>query len=151
MSISPPPPKKKMSEEEIDAIINRGGKAASERDSSTSVAVAEPVLSTEIDVVETTPVVDTPVVDGAPDVAESPAVGETPKTESSAKDTSFDPASTKSIKLIMTAEEMEVIKKLRDKRPARSRSRKISISVHDWVIEAVQEKIERERRKYSVQ
>lgn len=56
---------------------------------------------------------------------------------------------TKSIKLIMTGEEMESIKQLRDKRP--HRSRKITISVHDWVIEAIQEKIERERRKYSVQ
>lgn len=56
---------------------------------------------------------------------------------------------TKSIKLIMTGEEMESIKRLRDKRP--HRSRKITISVHDWVIEAIQEKIERERRKYSVQ
>jgi hypothetical protein len=56
---------------------------------------------------------------------------------------------TKSIKLIMTGDEMETIKSLRDKRP--HRSRKITISVHDWVIEAIQEKIERERRKYSVQ
>ena len=55
---------------------------------------------------------------------------------------------TKSIKLVMTAEEMEAIKELRDKRPA-PRSRKIAISVHDWVIEAIQEKIERESRKYA--
>lgn len=55
---------------------------------------------------------------------------------------------TKSIKLVMTAEEMETIKQLRNKRPA-PRSRKIPISVHDWVIEAIQEKIERESRKYA--
>lgn len=55
---------------------------------------------------------------------------------------------TKSIKLVMTADEMETIKQLRDKRPA-PRSRKIPISVHDWVIEAIQEKIERESRKYA--
>lgn len=70
--------------------------------------------------------------------------------ESKEQEQIIDPNSTKSIKLIMTADEMETIKQLRDKRPARSRSRKITISVHDWVIEAVQEKIERERRKYSV-
>ena len=70
--------------------------------------------------------------------------------ESKEQEQTIDPNSTKSIKLIMTADEMETIKQLRDKRPARSRSRKITISVHDWVIEAVQEKIERERRKYSV-
>ena len=55
---------------------------------------------------------------------------------------------TKSIKLVMTAEEMEAIKELRAMRKA-PRGRKISISVHDWVIEAVQEKIERESRKYN--
>lgn len=56
--------------------------------------------------------------------------------------------STKSIKLIMTGKEMSAIKVLRDKRP--SRSRKIPISVHDWVIEAIQEKIEREQKKYGL-
>ncbi|WP_421830738.1 hypothetical protein [Larkinella sp.] len=60
-----------------------------------------------------------------------------------------DPEEMKSIKLIMTASEMETIKHLRDKRP-RSRSRKITISVHDWVIEAIQEKIEREKKKYNL-
>lgn len=73
------------------------------------------------------------------------------KTTVESKETTSDPNSTKSIKLIMTVDEMETIKELRDKRPAKSRSRKITISVHDWVIEAVQEKIERERKKYSVQ
>ena len=72
------------------------------------------------------------------------------KTTVESIDKIFDPNSTKSIKLIMTVDEMETIKELRNKRPAKSRSRKITISVHDWVIEAVQEKIERERRKYSV-
>ncbi len=55
---------------------------------------------------------------------------------------------TKSIKLIMTGKEMSAIKVLRDKRP--SRSRKIPISVHDWVIEAIQEKIEREQKQYDL-
>jgi hypothetical protein len=73
------------------------------------------------------------------------------KTTVESIDKPLDPNSTKSIKLIMTVDEMEMIKELRDRRPAKSRSRKITISVHDWVIEAVQEKIERERRKYSIQ
>lgn len=55
---------------------------------------------------------------------------------------------TKSIKLILKDTEMSVIKELRDKRP--SRSRKIPISVHDWVIEAIHEKIEREQKKYGL-
>ena len=56
---------------------------------------------------------------------------------------------TKSIKLILSREEMETIKKLRNMRPA-PRGRKIPISVHDWVIEAIQEKIKREARKYDL-
>ena len=59
-----------------------------------------------------------------------------------------DEGGTKSIKLIMTGKEMSAIKVLRDKRP--SRSRKIPISVHDWVIEAIQEKIEREQKQYDL-
>ena len=54
----------------------------------------------------------------------------------------------KSIKLILTGQEMSAIKELRSKRP--SRSRKIPISVHDWVIEAVQEKIQRDQKKYGL-
>lgn len=61
---------------------------------------------------------------------------------------SADTGGTKSIKLILKNKEMNAIKVLRDKRP--SRSRKIPISVHDWVIEAVQEKIEREQKKYGL-
>jgi 3-hydroxyacyl-CoA dehydrogenase len=57
-------------------------------------------------------------------------------------------SNTKSIKLIMTTDEMETIKMLRDKRP--SRNRKITISVHDWVIEAIQEKIEKEKKLYNL-
>lgn len=63
-------------------------------------------------------------------------------------ETLSDNAATKSIKLIMTTDEMRTIKQLRDKRQP-PRSRKISISVHDWVIEAIHEKIERENRKYA--
>ncbi|AUD06921.1 hypothetical protein [Spirosoma pollinicola] len=55
---------------------------------------------------------------------------------------------TKSIKLIVKDAEMSAIKVLRDKRP--SRSRKIPISVHDWVIEAILEKIERDQKKYGL-
>ena len=72
------------------------------------------------------------------------------KTTTESNEKPDDPTSTKSIKLIMTVNEMDRIKQLRDKRPAQSRSRKITISVHDWVIEAIQEKIDRESRKYSV-
>jgi len=61
-----------------------------------------------------------------------------------------DTEGTKSIKLILKNREMSAIKVLRDKRPSPSRSRKIPISVHDWVIEAIQEKIEREQKKHGL-
>ena len=56
---------------------------------------------------------------------------------------------TKSIKLILKATEMDAIKQLRDQRP-KNRSRKITISVHDWVLEAIEEKIIREQKKYGL-
>jgi hypothetical protein len=56
---------------------------------------------------------------------------------------------TKSIKLVMTDTEMSAVKEVRDKRP-KPRGRKIPISVHDWVIEAIQEKLEREQKKYGI-
>lgn len=55
---------------------------------------------------------------------------------------------TKSYKLIMTETEVDAIKELRSKRP--SRRKKIPISVLDWVIEAVHEKIERDGKKYGL-
>ncbi|GAB3715884.1 hypothetical protein GCM10027592_56710 [Spirosoma flavus] len=60
-----------------------------------------------------------------------------------------DPNQTKAIKIIFKSTEMDAIKLLRDKRPA-GRNRKLSISVHDWVIEAVQEKIQRDQEKYGL-
>jgi hypothetical protein len=45
--------------------------------------------------------------------------------------------------------EMETIKELRNKRPV-IRGRKITISLHDWIVEAVQEKIEREKKQYRI-
>lgn len=56
---------------------------------------------------------------------------------------------TKSIKLTMTDQEMKAVKEVRDKR-SKPRGRKIPISVHDWVIEAIQEKLEREQKKYGI-
>lgn len=56
---------------------------------------------------------------------------------------------TKSIKLVMTSKEMSDVKAVRDKRP-KPRGRKIPISIHDWVIEAIQEKLEREQKKFGI-
>ncbi|GAB3337954.1 hypothetical protein GCM10027299_49610 [Larkinella ripae] len=56
---------------------------------------------------------------------------------------------TKSIKLILKETEMEAIKQLRNQRP-RNRNKKITISIHDWVLEAIEEKILREQKKYGL-
>ncbi|GAB4038332.1 hypothetical protein WBJ53_32345 (plasmid) [Spirosoma sp. SC4-14] len=55
----------------------------------------------------------------------------------------------KGLKLNLMDQEINAIKVLRDKRPAR-RGRKITISLHDWVIEAVREKIQREQKKHGL-
>ena len=44
-------------------------------------------------------------------------------------------------------EEMEEINALRELRPRPRRGTRLGISIHDWIIEAIQEKIEREKRK----
>lgn len=70
-------------------------------------------------------------------------------TESGAgKVSSQEPDGTKSIKLILTNQEMSAIKELRSKRP--SRNKKIPISIHDWVIEAVREKINKDQKKHNL-
>lgn len=53
----------------------------------------------------------------------------------------------KGISIKLTATEIETIKELRNMRVA-PRRKKIAISLSDWIIEGVQEKIEREKRKY---
>ena len=55
----------------------------------------------------------------------------------------------KSISVKLMAHEIELIKTLRAKRHA-PRGKKIPISLHDWIVEAVQEKLDREHKKYQI-
>ena len=48
----------------------------------------------------------------------------------------------KGITIKLLGSELDKIKELRSKRP--SRGKKLGISLHDWIIEAVQEKLNRE-------
>lgn len=50
----------------------------------------------------------------------------------------------KGITLLLTLEEAEIIDKLRQSRTA-PRGKKIAISFHDWIVEAVQDKIQKEK------
>ncbi|MCU0471399.1 MAG: hypothetical protein MUF58_22720 [Arcicella sp.] len=53
----------------------------------------------------------------------------------------------KGINVKFTVSEIDAIKVLRDIRPAGKRNGKISVSLHDWIVEAVQEKIKRDMKK----
>lgn len=56
----------------------------------------------------------------------------------------------RAIAVSLTSEEIEDIVMLRNKRPSPSRTKKIPISLHDWILEAIQEKIEREKKQYQI-
>ncbi len=55
----------------------------------------------------------------------------------------------KNINIKFLATEGEIIEKLRDARP-KIRNKKITISLHDWIIEAIQEKIKKEAKVYNI-
>jgi len=46
--------------------------------------------------------------------------------------------------------QLVAVDQLRAKRPRKPTSPKLGVSLQDWIIEAIEEKIERERRKYSL-
>lgn len=58
----------------------------------------------------------------------------------------------KGINIKLLTEEISTIKTLREKRPRLSRSgqKRLAISLHDWIVEAIQEKIEKEKKKYNI-
>jgi hypothetical protein len=56
----------------------------------------------------------------------------------------------RAIAVSLTSEEIDLIIELRNHRPTTSRTKKITISLHDWILEAVSEKIEREKKKYQI-
>jgi hypothetical protein len=46
--------------------------------------------------------------------------------------------------------QLAAVDELRAKRPRKPTSPKLAVSLQDWIIEAIEEKIERERRKYNL-
>jgi hypothetical protein len=57
----------------------------------------------------------------------------------------------KGINVKFTVGEIDTIKALRGIRPVENRnSSKMSVSLHDWIVEAVQEKIKRDVKKYNL-
>ncbi|RSK38448.1 hypothetical protein [Hymenobacter perfusus] len=54
----------------------------------------------------------------------------------------------KNFNIKLPASTLTVIDELRAKRPRRPTSPKLGISTQDWLLEAIQEKIQREQKKY---
>ncbi|MGM9512420.1 hypothetical protein ACS5NO_32105 [Larkinella sp. GY13] len=59
-----------------------------------------------------------------------------------------DPDKAKFFNLRLTVGIFNTIDKMRAKRPRKPGSPKLGISTHDWIVEAVLEKLEREKRKH---
>ena len=53
----------------------------------------------------------------------------------------------RSISIKLYDNELQTIQKLREQRPRQRGQKRLGISLHDWVVEAVQEKILRETKK----
>ncbi len=125
MAISSAPKKKApvevVDEDEILQVINRGGSTTRQ---SPETSVTESASETKIPKVKKT-VEKKPLPEPVVEVL-------------------------KRFSIELTESETDMIKQLRTHRPQRGRARKITISVTDWIVEAVQEKIEREKRKYGV-
>jgi predicted metal-dependent hydrolase len=74
--------------------------------------------------------------------------GSTTKTiEQHPSDPEADQLKNFNIKILQS--ELTTINELREKRPKIRGQKRLGISLHDWLIEAVKEKIERETKKYN--
>ena len=62
----------------------------------------------------------------------------------------IDDDTVKFFNLRLTQGVLNKIEGLRAKRPRKLASPKLGISTHDWILEAIEEKMAREKRKYSM-
>ncbi|SFF02427.1 hypothetical protein [Spirosoma endophyticum] len=65
-------------------------------------------------------------------------------------DQPIDDDTVKFFNLRLTQGVLTKIEGLRAKRPRKLASPKLGISTHDWILEAIEEKMAREKRKYSM-
>jgi hypothetical protein len=61
-----------------------------------------------------------------------------------------DDQALKGMNIKLLPAEIKAIHQLRAQRPGARGRKRLAISLHDWIIEAVQEKIEREQKKYKI-
>jgi hypothetical protein len=71
-------------------------------------------------------------------------------TTKSAEKTLVNDDTVKFFNLRLTAGVLKRIEELRAKRPRKLASPKLGISTHDWMLEAIEEKMQREAKKYSI-
>lgn len=71
------------------------------------------------------------------------------KGGSTTRTTSVEEDRMKNININILESELRMIRSLREMRP-KPRGKRLAISAHDWIIEAIQEKIQRERKTYKV-
>ncbi len=60
-----------------------------------------------------------------------------------------EPNKIKNFNIKITSGQLGTIDQLRAKRPRKPTSPKLGVSLQDWIMEAIEEKIEREKRKYN--
>ncbi|MCK8496109.1 MULTISPECIES: hypothetical protein [Spirosoma] len=72
-----------------------------------------------------------------------------PKSKETEKATEGD-NTVKFFNLRLTAGVLNRITSFREKRPRKLASPKLGISTHDWILEAIEEKMQREAKKYSM-
>jgi hypothetical protein len=65
-------------------------------------------------------------------------------------DQPLDDDTVKYFNLRLTQGVLKTIEKFRAQRPRKLASPKLGISTHDWILEAIEEKMQREKRKYSL-
>lgn len=56
----------------------------------------------------------------------------------------------KNFNIKIMSSQLAAVDQLRAKRPRKPTSPKLAVSLQDWIIEAIEEKVERERKKYNL-
>lgn len=59
-----------------------------------------------------------------------------------------DPDKLKNFNIKILESELQTINELRQKRPKARGQKRLGISLHDWLIEAIKDKIEKEKKKF---
>lgn len=61
-----------------------------------------------------------------------------------------EPQQIKNFNIKITAGQLTEIDELRAKRPRKPTSPKLAVSLQDWILEAIEEKVQREKKKYNL-